>query len=156
MKRNWLPKTNAFSFPAWGELLSTFTHDLSGVSGANREQNERCQINASNDYESLQCWLNEYRHKATTYRTYQKESERFLLWAIIERQKPLSSLNRDDVEAYMDFLSNPQPKEKWCANYGGRGCKRGDPAWRPFTVPMTSACSAWYRTGAALRCSLVR
>jgi integrase len=81
----------------------------------------------------VQCWLNEYRHKATTFRTYQKEGERFLLWAIINERKPLSSLTRDDLEKYLHFLDNPEPKEIWCAKLGGRGCKRGDPTWRPFT-----------------------
>jgi integrase len=106
---------------------------LNGENGTNRETSERCQINAKNDYEALQCWLNEYRHKSATFRTYQKESERFLLWSVYQKKKPLSGLDRDDLELYLQFLDDPQPREIWCAKLGGRGCRRGDPNWRPFT-----------------------
>lgn len=110
---------------------------LSGEQGTNRESLATCQIQARNDYEALQSWLREYQHKYTTYRTYQKEAERFLLWSISERSKPLSSLHRDDVEAYLHFLDDPQPRDKWCGSKTGRGCRRGDPNWRPFTGPLS-------------------
>ena len=51
---------------------------LSGEQGDNREHVSKCQLQARNDYEAIQCWLREYQHKETTYRTYQKEAERFL------------------------------------------------------------------------------
>ncbi len=113
-------------------IQQALTTKLSGADGSNREPKDRCQINANNDYEALQAWLNEYRHQPATLRTYQKEGERLLLWAISEQQKPLSSLNRDDLEAYLTFLDDPQPRDKWCTKVRGRGCKRGDPDWRPF------------------------
>lgn len=116
---------------------NTFDQILSGEQGANRELAKKCQIQARNDYEAIQCWLREYQHKAATYRTYQKESERFLLWSIEERHKALSSLHRDDVEAYLHFLSDPQPRAKWCGAKTGRGCRRGDANWRPFTGPLS-------------------
>lgn len=116
---------------------SVFDQTLSGEQGINRELASKCQIQARNDYEALQCWLREYQHKETTYRTYQKEAERFLIWCIHERGKALSSLNRDDVEAYLHFLDDPQPREKWCGSKTGRGCRRGDADWRPFTGPLS-------------------
>lgn len=118
-------------FPSLQELSQTLL--LNGEQGINREKQERCQIRANHDYEAIQCWLNEYKHKQTTYRTYQKEAERLLLWSLFQRQKALSSLDRDDLEAYLLFLDDPHPREIWCAKLGGRGCKRGDPNWRPFT-----------------------
>ncbi len=118
--------------PSLEQLPHVLTQHLNGEQGSNRETHQRCQIHAKNDYEALQCWLNEYRHKATTFRTYQKESERFLLWAVFQKRKALSSLDRDDLEAYLTFLDDPQPKEIWCAKKTGRGCRRGDPDWRPF------------------------
>src|SRR5579872_944000 len=110
---------------------------LNGSQGSNREINKNCQIHAKNDYEAVQCWLNEYRNKATTYRVYQKEAERLLLWAIYQCKKPLSSLDRDDLETYIHFLDDPQPKNVWCANDQGRGRKRGTPNWRPFVGPLS-------------------
>lgn len=122
------------SLSNWPSVLD---QSLSGEQGANRESVSKCQLQARNDYEAMQCWLREYQHKETTYRTYQKEAERFLLWSIHERGKALSSLNRDDVEAYLRFLDDPQPREKWCGDKTGRGCRRGDAEWRPFTGPLS-------------------
>ena len=134
MKDNMLLTHQLTILPSLQDLSQTLVNTLlNGEQGVNREKQERCQIRANHDYEAIQCWLNEYRHKPTTYRTYQKEAERLLLWAIFQRKKALSSLDRDDLEAYLLFLDDPQPSEIWCAKLGGRGCKRGDPNWRPFT-----------------------
>lgn len=110
---------------------------LSGEHGTNREKQERCQIHARNDYEAIQCWLNEHKQKATTYRIYQKEVERLLLWSVYQRQKPLSSLDRDDFESYLLFLDNPEPQHIWCTRDQGGGRKRGDPGWRPFVKGLS-------------------
>lgn len=125
-------------FPTLDKLLVTFENmELSGEYGSNREKHHTCQIKARNDYEAIQYWLNEYRNKSTTFRGYQKESERFLLWAVFQKQKALSSLDRDDLEDYIKFLDDPQPQEIWCKKLGGRGCKRGDPNWRPFVKSLS-------------------
>lgn len=121
------------NLPRLDQLPDKLSLYLNGREGSNRETHSTCQIHAKNDYEALYCWLNEYRHIPSTFRTYQKEAERFLLWAICQMHKPLSSINRDDFEAYLKFLDDPQPHERWCSKSGGRGCKRGDPGWRPFT-----------------------
>lgn len=117
------------------ERVTEYSH-LSGEYGENRERNNSCQIPVKNDYEALQYWLNEYRHKPTTFRTYQKEAERFLLWSIIQLEKPLSSLKREDIEKYIKFLDDPKPRSRWCTK-SGRGCKRGDKNWRPFTGKLS-------------------
>lgn len=112
---------------------------LNGANGTNRETQRRCQINANNDYEAIQCWLNEYRAKESTFRTYQKEAERFLLWCVYQLQKPLSSIERGDIDNYMTFLSDPQPRETWCAKSHGRNGKRGHANWRPFIGPLSQS-----------------
>lgn len=112
---------------------------LSGEDGNNREFKEKCQISAQNDYEAILCWLNEYKHTETTHRNYQKEAERLLLWCIFQCKKPLSSLDRSDFEAYFDFLSNPKPKNFWCAQSYGKNGKRGSPQWRPFIGPLAES-----------------
>lgn len=86
-----------------------------------------CQISAHHDREAIEAWLAEYQHKATTHRAYQKESERFLAWVLIQKQKSLSLLNRQDFEDYFLFLQNPEPKAFWC---GPRGQK-------PFVGPLS-------------------
>ena len=45
-------------------------------------------------------WLVYLSH---TQRAYRKEGERFLLWAVVERRKPLSSMTTEDCAAYRAF-----------------------------------------------------
>jgi integrase len=118
------------------------TSELNGSSGTNRELKEFCQLNASNDLEAIYAWLDEYRTSHPTYRTYQKEAERFLLWCIYQKQKALSSMLREDIEEYSQFLVNPQPADVWCQGRGGRGYKRGSSKWKPFTGPLSASAKA--------------
>jgi integrase len=110
---------------------------LDGTQGNNRCLPESCQISARNDLEAIRCWLSEYELKPTTHRAYQKEAERLLLWSVLERRKPLSSLGRDDFETYWQFLSNPEPRHVWCGPKGSRVRRREDPSWRPFVGPLS-------------------
>lgn len=98
----------------------------------------KCRIRAKNDVEAVERWLDEYFDKPTTYRTYKKEAERFLVWCAKARTTNLSCLNRDDVEAYIEFLKNPTPKEVWC---GPRRKKQshGDTTWYPFAGPLSES-----------------
>jgi integrase len=115
---------------------------LDGSQGTNREAVKSCQLRVNNDYEAMQCWLNEYKDIDTTYRSYQKEAERLLLWCVIQHKKPLSSLDRDDFESYFAFLEDPQPKHLWCAPRGGKHRKRGEQTWRPFVGPLKAKAKA--------------
>ncbi|MCA9506837.1 MAG: site-specific integrase [Myxococcales bacterium] len=111
---------------------------------SNLIQNEKsdCRIRARNDVEAFERWLDEYFEKPTTYRSYKKEGERFLVWCALERNCTLETLSRDDVEAYISFLKNPQPFEKWCGPKGGRSHKG---IWKPFSGPLGES---------AIRCAL--
>jgi integrase len=105
---------------------------LNGQKGTNRCYEKKALIPADNDFQAIQCWLNEYRHKKTTYQSYRKEAERLLLWCLFNAKKPLSSLDREDFEQYFSFLDNPQPAHIWCKKKGGYGIKRGEKGWKPF------------------------
>ncbi|WP_234745197.1 tyrosine-type recombinase/integrase, partial [Burkholderia sp. WTPI3] len=86
--------------------------------------------------DAIRAWI-ETRgaRSAHTRRAYRGEAERLLLWAIVVKRKPLSSLNTLDCGEYVNgFLADPQPAERWI----GRGrIERFDPAWRPFTGPLS-------------------
>jgi site-specific recombinase XerD len=69
-----------------------------------------------------------------TQRAYRKEAERFLLWAILDRKTPLSSMTVEDCAAYRDFLADPKPRERWC---GPRSRERWSALWRPFEGPLS-------------------
>lgn len=92
-----------------------------------------CRIRASNDIEALERWLDEYYEKATTYRSYKKEGERFLVWCALVRKTSLRCLDRDDVDAYIAFLKDPQPQEIWCGPKGGRKKQGFIKPWYPFS-----------------------
>lgn len=110
------------------ELLNT-PKSLNGGSGTNRAPAFITQqIAATNDLEAVQCWLAEFDQSPQTQRSYRKEAERLLLWSLIEKQKPLSSLTRDDLRDYQQFLSDPQPQSCWC----GPRKSRDNLKWRPF------------------------
>lgn len=109
---------------------------LDGSDGDNRARNsEACQLAADNDMQAITAWLTEYRDSPQTWRNYRKEAERLLLWGLLERGKPLSSLTREDCLRYEDFLADPQPRERWC----GPKAVRLSPAWRPFQGPLSAA-----------------
>lgn len=95
----------------------------------------KARIRARNDIEAIERWLDEYFDKPTTFRAYKKEAERFLVWCTLERKTNFRALDREDVEAYVGFLKNPQPKDVWCGPKGGRQ-KDAQKAWYPFSGPL--------------------
>jgi len=110
--------------------------DLDGRAGGNRAGPEVvCQLAASNDLEAVQAWLAEFHDSPQTLRAYRKEAERLLLWALMERGKPLSSLTREDCLCYEAFLANPQPRDRWC----GPKAPRFNVRWRPLVGPLSPA-----------------
>lgn len=109
---------------------------LDGRDGHNRAGPEVvCQLAADNDMAAIQVWLAEFHDSPQTLRNYRKEAERLLLWALLERGKPLSSLSREDCLLYETFLTDPQPRERWC----GQKAPRFSPRWRPFLGPLNPA-----------------
>src|SRR3990167_407381 len=89
--------------------------ELTGETGTNRAPSFITkQISANNDLQAIQSWLAEFDESPQTQRSYRKEAERLLLWSLIEKQRPLSSLTRDDLRHYQHFLSDPQPTDRWC------------------------------------------
>lgn len=132
--------------------------ELDGRNGRFRRPRDHCLMQANTDYEAVLAWL---RAKARpdlakpvspgqagddpqhwlsclthTQRSYRKEAERFMLWAIVLRGKPLSSMTAEDCIDYAAFLADPQPRSRWC---GTRARERWSPLWRPFEGPLSAA-----------------
>lgn len=126
--------------------LNQAPHQLDGSRGQNRVLGRLCQINASNDMEAINTWLNRYQNKSTTYRAYQKEAERLVLYSLIQLKKAFSDLNKEDLEKYFLFLQNPEPKQLWCAPSRGRNGKRGTSDWKPFLGPLSASAQATAKT----------
>lgn len=110
--------------------------DLDGSAGLNRAPVPAHQAELNTDWKAVTAWVQiRGARSADTARAYRREAERLLLWAIVAKGKPLSSLNTLDCAEYVDrFLRDPQPAERWV----GRGrVERFDPAWRPFAGPLS-------------------
>ena len=118
--------------------------ELDGAHGTNRGQ--RSLLSAHNDLSAIQAWLNNCRPGSHTLRSYRKEAERFILWSLVEKKKPLSSLTVEDCIDYRDFLwdlGRVMP-DIWVRKFtveqarwlGMRGTPRWSQFWRPFEGPL--------------------
>ena len=139
--------------------------ELDGSRGVYRRPQSQCLLKAGNDYQAILAWLRSKhgldpaqkarlkarrRHRelgveqgldwlqslSNTQRAYRKEAERFLLWAIVQRGKALSSLTNEDCIGYRGFLADPQPRARWC---GARSRERWSPLWRPFEGGLSTS-----------------
>src|SRR3989338_11370911 len=92
-------------------------------------------IGADNDAEAIGIFLQEYKDSPETLRSYAKEVERLLLWCIHVAKVNISSLRRNHLTEYQEFLKNPEPKKTWCGPSTARFKKDGsiNPLWRCFT-----------------------
>jgi site-specific recombinase XerD len=96
-------------------------------------------LGVDNDLAAVEMWLRSKRagegaKESPTVRSYRKEAERLVLWAILVRKKPISSLDVGDANAYLSFLQSPPPD--WC---GARHHQRWSPLWRPLEGPLSEA-----------------
>ncbi len=120
--------------------------DLDGQIGSNRYPGAP-RIEAVNDYQAVFAWLATKSGNPNTQRAYQKEAERMLLWAVLERGKALSSLSVEDCAAYRDWLSmlgrteeNDWPFRVVQATWlGEKGVARHQQAWRPFDDALSAS-----------------
>jgi site-specific recombinase XerD len=111
--------------------------ELDGSAGENRAAGGNQPISAQTDTDALKVFLAQYIQSKTTFENYRKEVERFYLWSAFQLGKPLSSLRHEDLLAYQQFLTDPQPTERWvCATR--RKPPRGHPDWRPFQGPLSA------------------
>lgn len=113
-------------------------HEVDGSHGTFRAPRKTCTLSAANDYEAVQAWL-ALHEAAATQRAYRKEAERLILWAIVERERPLSSLTTEDAIAYRSFVRRPTPRERWV----GPPRPRTSPEWRPFVRGLSARSSAY-------------
>ncbi|WP_321817430.1 MULTISPECIES: site-specific integrase [unclassified Paraburkholderia] len=108
-------------------------HEVDGTEGTFRAPRATCALDANNDYEAVRTWLALHEAPATQ-RSYKKEAERLILWAIVERGRALSSLTTEDAIAYRAFLRHPSPHARWI----GPVRPRTSPDWRPFNGSLSA------------------
>ena len=115
----------------WERLV--VPEDVDGSMGTFRAPRASCALSANNDYQAVNAWLT-LHEAAAPQRAYRKEAERLILWAILERGKPLSSLTTEEAITYRAFLRHPALRTRWI----GRPCTRTSPEWRPFAGALSA------------------
>lgn len=111
--------------------------ELSGRLGRNRARHIPPLIAADTDLEAINVWLAEWPVDSRTHRAYRKEVQRFYGWVLAYARKPMSSLTREDFDAYRAFMAAPPPS--WC---GSRNARKTSAEWRPFAGPLSAAARA--------------
>lgn len=107
---------------------------LSGRHSLNRAPLEHSQLQAEDDRKAIRAWIAARAGSAHTAVQYERESERFLLWCVIERGKALADATPEDCRGYMDFLADVP--ERWISR---RKVPRMAAGWAPFRGPLTIA-----------------
>jgi len=108
---------------------------LDGSLGVNRGSGPM-QIDAQDDRAAILAWLARFADSPATLSSYRKESERLLLWCVLQREVALSSLRHEDLLAYQHFLADPSPAHIWVMAPGQKPA-RSSPLWRPFAGPLS-------------------
>lgn len=108
---------------------------LDGRNGRNRGTGPT-QIAARDDRSAVLAWLARYADSPATLASYRKETERLLLWCLLQRGSALSDLTHEDLLVYQRFLADPQPAALWVMAPGQKP-PRNSPAWRPFGGPLS-------------------
>lgn len=97
--------------------------------------------NVLSDYQHTCNFLQAYRGSAETFKSYRRETERFLQWSWFLRSKSLKDLRRNDLEAFLEFCQSP-PQDWIGIKHVPRfidkdGLRVPNSAWRPFIVAIS-------------------
>lgn len=116
---------SSFELVAEGRLLSALPAWLDGSQGTNRCTNRSSLISADSDIAAIEEWLGSKSQSSHhTLRLYRREAYRLFAWSVCFREKPLSSLMLDDVNAFADWLKQPVEHPMWAKHNLklSRGC----------------------------------
>ncbi len=120
---------------------------LSGEFGANRGLENSLQ--ADNDRDAIEAWLNARAQNPNTNAQYRKEAERFLLWCAMEQRMAMSSISAKEAALYPKWLEElgrtdeaawarrwHLPQQTWI---GKKNEPRLSENWRPFNGPLSAS-----------------
>ncbi|MCC5452932.1 site-specific integrase [Rheinheimera sp. UJ51] len=97
-------------------------------------------LESDGDWHVIIEYLQQFQEQPNTLASYLKEIERFALWLIHEKQKPISAVNRADWLSYLDFIQSPPPN--WCSGKQRKYLPDGvtlNSRWRPFEIRTVHA-----------------
>jgi len=93
---------------------------------------------ALEDYRRACEFLYSYRGSADTFTTYRRELEHFIQWCWLVAEKTLPQVQREDIEAFVEFAR--QPPKAWIGDRNvarfieSGGERKPNPAWRPYVT----------------------
>lgn len=90
------------------------------------------------DYAITKEFLLAYQSSPDTFHSYRREVDRFLQWVFLIAEKKVTTIGREDMEAFIKFCQNP-PSDwialKMVARFTKKdGVKIINPDWRPFVA----------------------
>jgi site-specific recombinase XerD len=89
-------------------------------------------LGAHTDLEAIHAWLQRHAASPRTHASYRRIAERFYLWCVWVRRKPMSSLTEADYQSYRAFLAAPP------ADWVQRAkADRHSSEWRPLKRPLS-------------------
>ena len=96
-----------------------------------------------NNYQKALEFLRCYCSNSITFNSYRREIDRLLQWCIHKSGKSLNELQREDIDAYINFCRKP-PKSWIGLNKVPRFIEKNgeripNPAWRPFVATLPKA-----------------
>jgi site-specific recombinase XerD len=108
---------------------------------ANDDYQPKLNKNFQKDYQLAKDFLLNYRGSIDTFNSYRRDIERFLQWCMLEANKTVKQIRRDEFEAFLTFCQNP-PKSWIATSVGDRFIERNgekipNPKWRPFVVKIS-------------------
>lgn len=106
---------------------------LAGAEALPIEALPEVDARTANEIAAIKAFLSKWSRSPHTLRRYRVEIARLWLWAA-EKGRMISELTYEDLNAYRDFLQDPQPYERWCS---GKKYRRDSPNWRPFVSALS-------------------
>ena len=93
-----------------------------------------CFITVDNEFEAIEKFLDNHKKVKTSFQTYCKEVERFLLW-LESKSLPITAVKEEHWKKYLLFLAKPNGKKWICSGKPAKFKPDGslNKKWRPFS-----------------------
>lgn len=121
-------------FDTLEEMPNPFRHPRSSLFGLLESPPD----SALSDYQYAAEFLYSYRGSPDTFSTYRREIEHFLQWCWLIARKAVPDIQREDIEAYVEFARKPPANwvgDKTVARFvSQKGERRPNPLWRPYVT----------------------
>jgi len=108
--------------------------ELDGRHGDFRATGKKNTFGVETDLEAIFAWLRRHADSPRTSASYGRIVERFYLWCLWVKKKPMSSLDEGDFRDYRTFMA--KPPADWVQE---RRVGRAAAEWRPFKGPLSPA-----------------